>query len=72
MILGKHITVTHASNPGLVGLEGEVVEDNRDTLRVRTQRGEKLLVKDTVTIRADGQTIEGKSLAGTHAARSKK
>ena len=51
MLLGKRITVTGSSNKQLVGLEGEVVEDNKETLAVRTARGEKLLVKHTITIK---------------------
>ena len=72
ILLGKTITITHATNKSHVGITGVVIEDNRDTLRVQTPHGEKLLVKDTLTIETDGFIIEGKTLKGTHAARMKK
>jgi RNase P/RNase MRP subunit p29 len=72
ILLGKTITVTQASNPGLIGLSGTVVEDARDTLRVRTAHGEKTVVKHTITLETEGFIIEGKTLVGTHAARGRK
>jgi RNase P/RNase MRP subunit p29 len=72
ILLGKTITVTQATNKTLVGITGEVVADNRDTLLIRTPQGEKLLVKDTITIETEGFNFEGKSLKGTQATRSKK
>ena len=72
ILLGKTITVVEAASKELVGLTGEVIEDNRDTLKIRTARGEKLLVKHTLTIRSEGFIIEGAALVGTHAQRTKK
>lgn len=72
ILLGKTITVTDASNPSLIGTTGVVVEDGKESLRITTPHGEKLLVKGTVTISIDGLELEGKDLKGTHAARSKK
>ena len=72
ILLGKHITVTSAKNSELVGVAGTVTEDNMHTLRVATPRGEKLLVKSTITIQVEGRTLESKDLKGMHAARIKK
>ncbi len=72
ILIGKQIIVTHATNPEQIGLRGTVLEEGRDTLRVQTTRGEKLLVKHTITIDVDGKSIEGTTLRGTHAARMKK
>lgn len=72
MLLGKHVTITDADNLALVGLQGEVIEDRKDTIRIRTAQGEKLLVKHTITFEVDGKTIEGKTLVGIHSTRMKK
>jgi RNase P/RNase MRP subunit p29 len=72
ILLGKTITVTHATNATLIGLTGEVIEDTKETLRITTPRGEKILVKNTITIETEGFIIEGKTLKGTHATRMKK
>lgn len=71
-LLGNTVVVVDAANKSLVGLTGIVVEDGKDTLRVNTSRGEKLLVKHTITIKTEGFIIEGKDLVGTHASRTKK
>jgi RNase P/RNase MRP subunit p29 len=72
ILLGKTITVTSATNKSLIGLTGTVMEDGKDSLRIQTPQGEKLLVKNTVTIAFDGHEVEGKTFGGTHAARMRK
>ena len=51
MLLAKRIKVIASANSQLVGLEGEVVEENRDTIAVRTEGKERLLLKSHITIK---------------------
>jgi RNase P/RNase MRP subunit p29 len=71
-LLGKHVQVVASSNPTHVGVQGIVIADNRDTLLLDTERGEKLLHKHTLTLKTDGFIIEGKTLMGTLAERTKR
>lgn len=72
ILLGKHVVVTDATNRSLVGVEGTVVADDRDTVTVETASGEKRLAKTAITLKTDGFIIEGRSLVGTHATRAKR
>jgi RNase P/RNase MRP subunit p29 len=72
ILIGAQARVVASTNSQLVGLTGEIVEEGRDTLRLRTRDGEKLLVKHTVTLEVNGRVIDAASLRGTHAARSKR
>ncbi len=58
-LIGRRIVVLEASNKDLVGIAGEVVDETKNTLRVRTDRGEKTVLKEQVTIDVDGTRIEG-------------
>ncbi len=44
--VGRHLKVVSADNPDLEGIEGEVVDESKHTLRVRTDRGEKTIIKE--------------------------
>jgi RNase P/RNase MRP subunit p29 len=73
ILIGKHATVTDATNKAVIGLAGEIVADNRDTITLRKTDGElKLLVKHTITLEVEGRTIPGATTRGTHAARLKR
>jgi RNase P/RNase MRP subunit p29 len=73
ILLGKTLTVTQSTNPGLIGLRGTVIEDGRDTVRIRTGDGsEKLLVKHTITVTVDGRELGTAELTGTHVQRLKR
>lgn len=61
-LVGRTVTVVEAENPSLAGITGEVVDETKQTLRVRTDRGEKTLLKEQITIEVDGVRIEGRLL----------
>jgi ribonuclease P protein subunit POP4 len=61
-LVGRDLKVVDAHNNALVGITGKVVDETKSTLRVRTDRGEKTLLKEQVTIEVDGTRIEGELL----------
>jgi len=75
-LIGKHVKVVDAENKGLIGIEGTIVDETRNTLKVETNNGEKTLVKDQVTITMEhkGNTFEvnGKLLVNRPEERIKK
>jgi RNase P/RNase MRP subunit p29 len=73
IILGKRVTIVAATNPELIGLTGEVIADNRDTITLRNNDGEeKLLVKHILTLEVEGRTVAGADLRGIAATRLKR
>ena len=73
ILLGKTLTVTASTERGLIGLRGTVIEDGRDTVRIRTSDGsEKLLVKQTITVTVDDRELGPAELKGTHVQRLKR
>lgn len=59
--IGRRIVVQSATDPTLVGLSGEVLDETMRTLTVRTDADRKVvLAKDTITltIDLDGRNVE--------------
>ncbi len=59
-LLGRHVTLVASSDPGLVGVSGEVLDETMKTLVVATGDGRRLVVpKTAVTLRfeLDGRTV---------------
>jgi len=72
ILLGKRAAVLASTNPELIGLTGEIIADGRDTICLRTDDGEKILIKHTITLEIEGRTYDGATLRGTLAARHKR
>ncbi len=60
--IGRTLTVVDASNEDLVGIHGIIIDETKNTLRVRTDRGEKTLLKEQVRIQVDDVLMEGSPL----------
>ncbi len=63
-LIGVSVEVVSSRNPSLVGIAGEVIDETRNTLRLLTPKGVKVLVKDAVTLNIDGQVIDGDKFIG--------
>lgn len=60
-LLGSRVKVESATDPTLVGLEGEVLDETMKTLTVRTEAGRTVVVAKnavTLTFRINGQAVE--------------
>jgi ribonuclease P protein subunit POP4 len=60
-LIGSTIEVVGSKNQTLIGLKGKVTEETKNTLTIQGDSKKKLL-KSHITIKIDGQTIEGISL----------
>ncbi len=56
-LIGKKIKVVDATNKSLVGIEGIVVDETKNTLVVESN-GTKTLLKEQITIEVDGQKFK--------------
>ena len=51
--LGRNVRVASSKDPSLVGLEGEVIAESKNMLRVRTEDGDKSLIKANSVFQMD-------------------
>ena len=75
-LIGLEIEVVEANNKTLVGLKGKVVDETRNTLIIKSQKGEKKILKKNLKIQIEvsGEKIiiTGKKLVGRPEDRIKK
>ena len=64
MIIGKFAKVIESSNKNLIGIEGRIVDETKNTIVVEQPKGFKTLPKTQVLISIDGKTIDGRGLLG--------
>ena len=59
--LARNIYVTESTDPTLVGISGQVLEETRRTIVVQTSNGKKVLAKDVInfTLDLEDKVIEG-------------
>ena len=46
--IGNNLKVINSKNKSLVGIEGKVIDETRNTLLINTQKGEKILLKNDI------------------------
>lgn len=63
-LIGETIIVSRAANRCLEGKSGEVVDETKNTIKIRTKDGVETLIKDQIKIMNDQEDIEGKQLVG--------
>ncbi|MFQ5474646.1 MAG: ribonuclease P protein component 1 [Candidatus Nanoarchaeia archaeon] len=63
-LVGSEIEVVDASNRSLIGIKGEVVDETRNTIRIKRGDVEKTLLKEQVTIKIRDTEIIGQALVG--------
>jgi ribonuclease P protein subunit POP4 len=60
-LIGSTVEVVGSKNQTLIGLKGKIIEETKNTLTIQGESKKKLL-KSHITLKIDGQIIEGKSL----------
>ena len=58
-LIGKYAKVITATNKSLIGLEGMVVNETRNTLIIQTEKGIKRAQKHGAIFEIDGQEVPG-------------
>lgn len=71
-LIGLKCRVIHATNPGLIGLEGIVVDETKHMLVLSSGIKEKKIPKSEVVLKFGRIEIEGKELVGRPEDRVKK
>ncbi len=66
--IGKNIEITHSKNKANSGLKGKIIDETKNTVKIRTKKGEtKMLIKNNITFRIKGNESEIKGEEIQHA-----
>lgn len=71
-LLGKQIEVKQSSNRFEVGIKGLVIEDTKNTIKVKTENGVKILIKNNIILMINDRKIDGNLLIGKEEERIKR
>lgn len=63
-LIGKRLEVLEAGNPALRGLCGQITDETRNTIKIKTENGTKTIIKDQAVLKIDEIKINGKQLIG--------
>ncbi len=73
LLIGKHVCITDSGNKSLIGIEGIVVDETKNTLKIRGKKNREItIIKSQVTVSVGGVPIDGKKLAKRIEERMKK
>ena len=72
ILLGKQVEVIQSSNRYEVGIKGLVIEDTKNTIKVRTENGVKILIKNNIILMINDKKIDGNLLIGKEEERIKR
>jgi len=72
ILLGKQVEVIQSSNRYEVGIKGLVIEDTKNTIKVRTENGVKILIKNSIILIINDKKIDGNLLIGKEEERIKR
>ena len=68
-LVGLNVKVSQATNPSIKGMRGAIVDETKNTLKIRSRRGMLMIPKDIATFRfnlPDGVQVDvdGRRLTG--------
>ena len=62
-LIGQTVEIVEATNKALLGLKGMVIDESKNMLTIDTERGEKKVIKEHVTLLVQRKKIPGTALA---------
>ncbi len=71
-LIGLKIKVIDAVNKSQVSIEGKIIDETRNTIKVQTKSGIKQIMKNNITLMINDQKINGVDLVGRPEERIKK
>jgi ribonuclease P protein subunit POP4 len=72
ILLGKKVEVIQSSNRYEIGIKGLVIEDTKNTIKIRTENGVKILIKNNIILMVNDKKIDGNLLIGKEEERIKR
>ena len=71
-LLGKKVEVIQSSNRYEIGIKGLVIEDTKNMIKIRTENGVKMLIKNNIILMVNDKKIDGNLLIGKEEERIKR
>ena len=72
ILLGKKVEVIQSSNRYEIGIKGLVIEDTKNTIKIRTENGVKIVIKNNIILMVNDRKIDGNLLIGKEEERIKR
>ena len=63
-VIGKNIKVVESGNPALLKIKGEVIDETKNMLFVKTTKGMKKVIKKGSVFMINGVKVRGSNLKG--------
>jgi len=60
--IGKNIKIVDSSCKSLIGLQGAIIDETKNTFTVQTSKGRKKIIKHQVEILVNDQKINGRKI----------
>jgi len=60
--IGLDITIVKSTNSTLNGLQGTIIDETKNTFKILTSNGLKIIMKNTSTFKINGQEIKGSKI----------
>lgn len=60
--IGNNIKIINSKNKTLIGLEGKIIDETKNTITIKTQKGNKKILKNQVEFIIKNETITGKKI----------
>ncbi|HOM95899.1 MAG: ribonuclease P protein subunit [Candidatus Methanofastidiosa archaeon] len=72
ILLGKTVEVIQSSNRYEVGIKGIVIEDTKNTIKLRVEKEVKILIKKNIILMINNKKVDGNLLIGKEEERIKR
>ncbi|MBC8494668.1 ribonuclease P protein subunit [archaeon] len=57
--IGSEINIVKSTNKSLVGLQGTILDETKNTFKIKTTKGNKIILKNTSTFKINNTIIKG-------------
>ena len=62
IFIGKSVKVLHATNTTYINIEGVIIDETKNTFVIKTDAGEKTVLKKDAEFNIDNETIQGNKI----------
>ena len=61
-LIGKKVKVVQSSNPSEMNINGIIIDETKQTIKIKQEKMTKTIMKKNVIIEVDGRVVDGKTL----------
>jgi len=60
--IGLDITIIESKNKSLIGLKGKIIDETKNTFKIKTTNGTKMVLKNISTFKIQKKIVEGSKI----------